>query len=94
MSQLTHFARMEVGWRKEIISRQVILLTSCYFIPFVVTLTLLILNFNGYYIGGELSGRSGEDHWKLFGLYVATIAFCLSIVASFWHIDLQLARVE
>lgn len=51
-------------------------------IPIVVSFGLVILNFKGYYIGGELSGPQGQDSLKLLGLQIAAKMMELSTVAS------------
>lgn len=72
--------------------RILIISTICYIIPILAAIVLVVLNTYGFYIGGELSGRSDEDSWKLFGLYIASIAFCVSLIASIWHIHSRIPR--
>jgi hypothetical protein len=58
---------------------------TLYVVPVATSILLLWFNGHGFYIGGELSERSGDDDWKLFGLQVAAIVLWLLIVASLFH---------
>ena len=66
--------------------------TAFHLVPVLVTIVLLWLNIHGLYIGGELSGNTGQDEWKLFGLDLATLIFYLLVLASIWHMNSTMAQ--
>ena len=67
--------------------------TAFHLIAVLGTIVLLWLNIHGLYIGGELSGNTGQDEWKLFGLELATLIFYLLVLASAWHMNSTMAQV-
>src|ERR1700685_282570 len=42
-----------------------------HIVPIGASITLIVINWKGYYIGGELQGPVGEDGLKLLGLQFA-----------------------
>ena len=58
------------------------------------SMLLITLNFKGFYIGGELSGSSGQDDLKMLGLQVTAKILELLAMASLSVIILALIRRE
>ena len=55
---------------------------SIHFVPIAAVLVLVILNWRGYYIGGELAGAVGQNDAKFIGLQFAAKLHELTISAS------------
>lgn len=62
--------------------RLAIVRCAVHILPMVAALTLLVLNGMDYYIGSELTGRSGEDDQKLNALVFAAKILELLMLAS------------
>ena len=69
-------------------------LFAAHMVPVFAAMTLVILNFHGYYIGGELAGPSGHDDVKLSGLQFAAKLHELTIQSSISVIVVGLVRQE
>ena len=67
---------------------------TMHIIPASAALTLLILNAEGYYIGGELSGQSGQDVEKLAALSFSAKLHELLMIASLGSILITYIRKE
>lgn len=67
---------------------------TMHLIPASAALALLILNAEGYYIGGELSGQSGQDVEKLAALSFSAKLHELLMIASLGSILITYIRKE
>jgi hypothetical protein len=65
-----------------------------HILPVAASLTLVVLNLKGYYIGLELSGPKGEDGLKLLGLQFAAKMLELMAMASLTCILFALLRYQ
>lgn len=63
-------------------------------VPVLTTIVLLILNIQGYYIGAELDGPSGQDGLKLLGLQFAAKIHELTFTASLTAVVFSYLRHE
>lgn len=71
--------------------------SACYasllhLLPVTASILLTVFNWNGYYIGGELSGPTGEDSLKFLGLQFAAKVLELMSMASLSCILFYLVR--
>lgn len=71
--------------------------SSCYasllhILPVTASILLTVFNWNGFYIGGELSGPTGEDSLKFLGLQFAAKMLELMSMASLSCILFYLVR--
>ena len=67
---------------------------SIHIIPIVAAMVLVILNWRGYYIGGELAGAVGQDDAKFIALQFAAKLHELTISASLTTVILSYIRHE
>ena len=67
---------------------------SIHFIPIAAALVIIILNWRGYYIGGELAGVVGQDDAKFIGLQFAAKLHELTISASLTAVIFSYIRHE
>lgn len=67
---------------------------AIHLIPVSASLTLIVLNCYGYYIGGELAGISGQDDAKFLGLQFAAKLHELTLNASLAAVILSYIRHE
>lgn len=65
-----------------------------YVVPLAAALCILVLNATGYYIGGELSGISGQDFEKLAALQFAAKVHELLMLASLTSLLISHVRRE
>ena len=71
-----------------------LLFGSVHFIPIAAAFVLIILNWRGYYIGGELAGAVGQDDAKFIGLQFAAKLHELTITASLTAVIFSYLRHE
>ena len=87
-----------VGEPKKIAIKQDIwmawLFGSIHFVPLSAALVLVVLNWRGYYIGGELEGAVGQDDAKFIGLQFAAKLHELTISASLTAVIFSYIRHE
>ena len=67
---------------------------SVHFVPIAAAFVLVILNWRGYYIGGELEGAVGQDDAKFIGLQFAAKLHELTITASLTAVIFSYIRHE
>lgn len=67
---------------------------AIHFLPSAVSITLVWINIEKYFIGGELQGISGQDDVKLGALQVAAKIQELLIVASLGTVVMHVVRSE
>ena len=65
-----------------------------HLIPISASLVLVVLNWRGYYIGGELAGATGQDDAKFLALQFAAKLHELAIVASLAAVIFSYIRHE
>ena len=70
------------------------LAASIHIVPITAAFVLVILNWRGYYIGGELAGAVGEDDAKFIGLQFAAKLHELTITASLTAVIFSYVRHE
>ena len=67
---------------------------SIHIVPITAAMVLVVLNWRGYYIGGELAGAVGEDDAKFIGLQFAAKLHELTISASLTAVIFSYVRHE
>lgn len=67
---------------------------SIHFVPIAAVFVLVVLNWRGYYIGGELAGAVGQDDAKFIGLQFAAKLHELTISASLTAVIFSYTRHE
>ena len=65
-----------------------------HFLPVGAAFVLIIINWRGYYIGGDLAGAAGEDNAKFIGLQFAAKEHELFISASLTAVIFSYIRHE
>ncbi|KAK3166653.1 hypothetical protein OEA41_009778 [Lepraria neglecta] len=70
------------------------LVSSIHIVPIAAALVLVVLNWKGYYIGGELAGAVGQDDAKFIGLQFAAKLHELTISASLTAVIFSYIRHE
>lgn len=71
-----------------------LLFISVHFVPIAAAFVLVVLNWRGYYIGGELEGAVGLDDAKFIGLQFAAKLHELTITASLTAVIFSYIRHE
>ena len=67
---------------------------SIHFVPITAALVLVVLNWRGYYVGGELEGIQGQDDAKFLALQFAAKLHELTISASLTAVIFSYIRHE